>query len=345
MRYLLLLLLSIFLFCKNETPPNQLVSTREQPLREAPGERGREIRSLKAGEKTLDLREVSPFETPLLFDDTLLFAPWIKVETSKGEKGWVFAGYWQPSLAATDSWLLDKRLHCYFGKALTARYHQFAAERQISNDSEFAAHYREAMALRDTFALLLARRPDPNEASGKPDFFWLRDVLKGFVFQWVADGTQPYLFADFRFFQKIAATTDGAQDDAFVNTCLLAFPSDSIESFFPAWKFQLSEHEAASQLGTNTHVRILRQIDSALKTGSLFQPELVALKESLLEDILGKNTVYWQPATSILKEMEEILATGFTCLDDRDRTAIAARKTMFEAPEANGLRVNLRSGY
>ena len=165
-----------------------------------------------------------------------------------------------------------------------------------------------------------------------------------FVFQWVSDGTQPYLFADYLYWLPIASKTNGLQDDAFIQTCLVAFPADSIESFFPAWKFQLSDSEAASQLGMGVHLKMLRQIESALNTGPLFQPELMTLKEAVLDDILNHKSVYWQSKGLILKELNQILAANLTILDERDRTALQARRTMFENPEASGVMVNLRGG-
>ncbi len=344
MRYLLFLLPFIFVFCKNENPENQLIITYEHALREKPGEKNREIRLLPKDEKVTNLDEVSTFETPWLLGDTLLSAPWLKVETADKEQGWLYTLYAKPASGDFEKWLLDKRLKCYFGKNLAAQYFQFVATEPQNTEADFAAHYRESVALRDTFMHILARRADPNEANAQPDFLWLRTLLPGFILQKVAEGTQLHLFADYQYFQPIALKTSGLQDDAFIETCLLAFSADSIESFFPAWKFQYADYEAASQLGTGIHLKMFRQIDKAMQTGTLFQPELRAFKEAVLEDIIGKNVVYWQSKELILKELDQILKTGFKCLDDRDRAVLQSRLVMFEDPEANGLRVNLRSG-
>jgi hypothetical protein len=42
--------------------------------------------------------------------------------------------------------------------------------------------------------------------------------------------------------------------------------------------------------------------------------------------------------------LDQILKANLSCLDDRDRVALKARVAMFENPQANGVRVNLRSG-
>lgn len=344
MRYLLFFFSLFFVFCKNKISENQLIVTHEDALRDAPGEKSAEIRRLKAGEKVTDLGEVSSFETPIMFDDTLLSAPWIKVQTVDNQTGWVYTEYLKPSAGPFDKWLLDKRLICYFGKQLTARYDQFIASQEENSEAEFAARYRESIALRDTFLHLLAHRPDPNNTLGLPYFSWMRDLIPGFIFQLAAEGTQPYLFADYQFWQQKALKTSGLQDDAFIETCFTAFPADSIESFYPAWTFQISDYEAASQLGTGVHLKMLRSIDSALAAGDIFRPELMAFKESVLNDILDKNIVYWQSKKLIVKELRQIIEDPPACLDNRDIAALQGRSAMFEDPEANGLRVNLRSG-
>lgn len=345
MRHLLFCLALVFPFCKNNTLENQLVVVFPQTvLRDAPGEKSAEFRTLKMGEPLRDLRQVSRFESEIRLRETRLQAPWVKVQTANNEAGWVFAAWVEPAQPQED-WLLQKKMACYFGDALVARRNEYVRGIETTaSEYGVAACYREAVALRDTIIQLLTRRAEPNGGYKKFDFSWLPEVLPGFVFQEVAEGTQPYLFADYRFWQQKALRSSGVQDEAFIETCLTAFPTDSIESFFPTWTLPLSEYAAASQLGKERHLKVLRAIDQSLEAGTLFRPELTAFKESLLEDILGKNTVYWQPKELIVKELNQILKTGFACLNARDYIALQARLTMFGDPEANGLRVNLRSG-
>ena len=106
----------------------------------------------------------------------------------------------------------------------------------------------------------------------------------------------------------------------------------------------MSEQEAASQLGLKKHLAMLQSIQTASDAGPLYQSEILRFKEALLEDILDKKTVYWQPESFIINELEELLTQDFSCLNDRDRMALRARLTMFEQAAANGIKVNLRSG-
>lgn len=345
MRHLLFFLALIFSFCKQKPVENQLVIVFPQTvLRDAPGEKSAEFKTLKVGERLRDLLQVSRFESEIRMRDVRVQAPWLKVQTANNDIGWVFAAWVEPEQPQPD-WLLQKKMICYFGDALVARCNKYVQALELPvSEYGVAAQYREAIALRDTIVYLLARRAEPNGAFRQPNFSWLPEALPGFVFQQVAEGTQPYIFADYGFWHQKALASNGLQDDFFMETCLAAFSADSVESFFPAWTFQLSDYEAASQLGTGRHLKMLRAIDESLEVGTLFRPELKAFKEALLEDILGKNTVFWQPKELIVKELSQILNSDFSCLDGRDLMALQARLTMFDDPEANGVRVNLRSG-
>lgn len=343
MRYLSFLLSLLFACCQNETPHNQLVVVfPETPLRESPGTKSKVLGTLAPGEPITDMQEVSRFESVLYFNDQRHQSPWMQVRTADQKTGWVFCDAVRPAQSNPD-WNLQQRLKCYFGDAVTGRRNQFVRTAPPDDPAARATFYREAMALRDTMVYLLSRRPEPEAGVFQPDFSWLGEVLPHFVYQTMA-GSEPCLFADYRYWYREAAQRGNAAEIAFFNACLTAFAADSIESSFPVWKFQITDREAVSQLGKRHHLAMLEAIQSAMDAGSLFRPELVAFKESLLADILDKDMKYWQPKELIIKELEEIISGNFGCLDDTDRASIRARMAMFENPEANGIKVNLRSG-
>jgi len=344
MRYLSFLFCFLFALCQNEPPQNQLlVIFPRTPLREAPGAKSKVLRMLDSGERLTGPDETSRFESAVYFNDRRFQSPWVRVKTRDDRTGWVFCAAVRPASEAPD-WLLQQRLLCYFGEALTVRRNAYVENEAVGDEAALAARYREATALRDTFVYLLSRRAEPDEAGFQPDFSWLSEALPHFVFQALGESGQPYLFADFRYWAQQAGKVEGTEGRAFFNACLAAFAADSIESFFPAWTFQISDREAASRLGTRRHLAMFQAVQSALDAGPLFRPELMRFKESLLEDILDKKTTFWQPKELIVKELDEILAANFPCLDAPDRAALEARAAMFEDPEANGIKVNLRSG-
>ncbi len=342
MRYILFLLPILFCYCRSETTENQLiVSVEKIALRATPGLKGAEILTLRQGEKLLDLGVVSHFESEISFGDEARRTPWLKVKTSDNLEGWVFAGAVNPTVPK-DDWLLQKRLDCYFGHAFASRRNTWTESLSgLQTDGQYAIVFRDAIAIRDSMVYLLGRRAEPE---GVPDYRWLADVLPGFVYQRAAVGGPPHLFADYRFWLQKAQKTEGAADEAFLETCFMVFPQDSIESIFPVWKFQLSELESASQLGTGVHGKVLQQIDKTLAKSRLFEPELLRIKDALLEDILDKNTQFWQSGALTAQELAEIVATPPACLSATEISALQLRRVMLEAAAENGIRANLRSG-
>ena len=351
MRYLLFCCLFFVLYaCQNDVGSGSskradlLVAIDSSSLREAPGEKSRELRALPLGERLTELGPVSAFITPIRFGDTLWQLPWIKVQTLDNQIGWVFAAGLKPIVGDAGPWYLQKQMQAFFGPELTRRRNKLAEQNLPGEEVAWAASCRESMFLRDTLMRMLAKRTEANEAGFQADFYWLRAVLPGFLYQRIAGGTQPYLFYDYGLAQRRVGDMAGKQVGAFLQSAVLAFPRDSIESFFPAWTLQITDEESVSQLGSGIHVKILQAIDRALEPGNLFEPELRRFTDALLADILDKNTAYWQPSEKILIEMNTLLAANFRCLHERDKLALRERLKMFEAPQANGIRVNLRSG-
>ena len=344
MRYLIFLLPALCCIACGDTDNQLMVVPEQLALRDTAGQKSREILVLKKGEKVKDLMQVSSFETILALQGGRLQSPWIKVEKN-GNQGWVLAALLLPVEGERTPWLENKRLICYFGNALTQRRAAWLeASHAMQTDAQVAAQYREAVALRDTFMSLLARRAEPNESTMQLDYSWLQDVLPGFIAQKVPVRNAPYLFIDFKYWLQLALQSSGTQDELFFETCTGIFPQDSIESFFPVWKFQLDELRSASQLGSGAHLKVLSEMEKNKTANDLFAPEMQRWKESLLSDIAGKDIVYWQPAEKILAELNKIEASGFSYLETRDQMVLQARLAAFSDPAANGIRVNVRSG-
>ncbi len=335
-------LLLLFACNQSQKTDYQLsVRVLKASLRAEPSEKSREIATLTKNQLLLDLEETSSFESQISEGGARYQTPWLKVQTTDNQIGWVLAYAIKPNKAQKD-WLLQKRLDCYFGKTLRANRNQLLEQfAQVETDAQLAMVWDNAVTLRDTFLELLSSRPEPGF---QPQFDWMAEVLPAFVSQKNKDFAWPFLFADYRIFHDKALKTNGLQDDAFFSLCMAAYHLDSIESFFPVWTFQLSESTSASQLGTGQHSEMLHKIDAALEAGPLFAKPLNRMKELILEDVFGKKQQYWQPKEKIVAELVELLKNPPRCLSIQDRTALEIRQKMFEDPEENGLKVNLRSG-
>ena len=345
MRYLTFLLLTLFLHaCGPESGDSLSVISAQLAVRDTFGLKGKELLVLKKADQVSDLGQVGSFESIIEWNGNVLQSPWIKVRAGK-QQGWTLAALLKPKDAGHAEWLQTKRLQCYFGPVVTGiRKAWLDQAPSVQTDAEMATHYRQAMALRDTLMTLLARRAETSESGTRLNYDWMRNLLPGFIAQKVPGQSNPYLFADYNYWLKLAAQTSGAQDDLFFETCTTLFPFDKIESFFPVWTFQLDDNQSASQLGSGNHLKVLADLEKKLPETELFRKETLRIKDAVIEDIVGNKVGYWQPGEKILTELKEIETYSFTSLTDLDRMAISARTTMFEDPAANGVRVNLRSG-
>lgn len=338
----LLLTLMLFACKRDQIIDNQLfVWAKNVSLRAEPTDKSREIAVLSKENKLTDLNEIGPSESVIAIGNQVYQSPWIRVKTEKGQLGWVLAWAVQPVQKQAD-WLLQKRLACYFGVGPKERRNELAkAFEQIETAPQLLEQWQASEALRDTLLLLLARRP---ESSFQPDLSWLNAVLPGFIYQKNESENQPQLFSDFKIWQKMALKTKGKEDDVWIETCLMAFPTDSVESNFPAWKFQLSETEAASQLGLGRHSKLLYQIDQAVSIGPPYAALVNVYRDQILTDIFDKRVRYWQSKEKIIQELDQLLAKPPRGLSESELEALTIRKKMFEDPLGNGIQVNLRSG-
>lgn len=315
------------------------VEVEKIAMRAAPGIKSAEMVTLNRGDRVKDLGQVSPFESEISFDGTILRAPWLKVQ--KGEKsGWVFAGALKPNSDPAD-WMLQKRLECYFGRPFADRLNAWKASLdQLGDEQALAAAFREAVQLRNTMIEQLDRRANQD---GRPEYFWLNEAMPGCIYQRAFRLGPPQLLFDYRFWADKARKTSGSADDDFMQLSMRAFSTDSIESMFPVWRFQLSEMDGASQLGTGAHLDMLKNVEQSLAKYRLFEPELLRFKEALLDDILNNNTKFWQSQELILQELDAILANPPAILQAREINALERRRTMLQDPEKNWVKVNLRS--
>lgn len=336
--------------CKNQAKNAGrpiLIVSYPVSLREQADEKSAEIEQMETGDILADLNRTSRFLTSIYLDGRLRQEPWLWVESRSGRQGWVFAGAVLPEDANPDqqlNWVMGKRFQGLFGLQLSQRWKAWTARKDITTDSTFSAVLREGMALRDTLNQLMATFATRDPGQTSPDMYWLGETAPFFIIQQIPNQSSYALFLDYKAVGTQAAQTSGREDDRFAQIGYLSFPLDSIESTLPTWVFPLSLEESCSNLGVGMHFKVLQAIDQVLQKGQLFEPELTAQKNRILDDILDKDRTYWQPQEKILKELRQIRQAKFACLTVRDLLALEARLAMFESPEKNHLRLNRRAG-
>jgi hypothetical protein len=345
MRFFILLTI-IALGCgKTDPGMTKLLVTRDGTLYEMPDLKSKPLSSVKSGDKLPWSGRVGSLESSIVFEDTLMVEPWLEIKTRDARSGWVFAGIVRPADFDFDVWKFETRVKAILGERLAARRNILIDSlNAAATDRQMAAAFTNLNRFRDTVQRVFADAPGLSDPARAPYYNWISRVLPHYICQSVGAPPLPYWFADYAEFQKKAAQTTGNQDDVFFGVCAQAFPSDKIESLFPAWTFQTGEQEGASQLGLGKHLEILKAIDAALPAAPLFKTALENLKNTLFDDITGKNVRYWQPKERILEELRAISAANLRCLNKEDRIALEARSAMFENPLANNIKVDLRSG-
>lgn len=351
MRFLPLLIPILLVNCQAEDSTAdrkklQVIHSGLATLQDQAGKKGKKIKDLNAGEQVLDLGQTSNFISNFGKGDTIYRLPWLRVETSDGERGWVFAAGVQPLVGDVLDWQKGKTADAFLGHPLVLRCAGWAnAMSNAQTDTDFAENFGEGRQLRDTVAQILKHRAEPGEAALAENWFLVADILPGYLMQTVGrSATEPFLFADFKFFEKLAAATDGTDDDEFVKICQQIFPTDSIESFFPIWTFQLDEVTSASQLGSGRHLDFFQKTSRAAAGGSPFWEIYGQLTALAVEDILRKDGWFWLSRAAATSELRQILAEkNLSCLSDRDRAALQLRLENFENQQAEGLRFDLRA--
>lgn len=230
------------------------------------------------------------------------------------------------------------------GKAAIIDYNIQVDTANFASSVELA--YRQGQILRDTLGNILVKKMEALEPHQLPDLFWLNEVMPHFVPQLVAEGTTYYLFNDYKSWSAKAAQTPQQEDDLFMQLSLNMFPDDSIEYFFPVWFLQTWDYGGYSLLGRKHHETILNQInatwaDSRFQT---FRPEVLAIKDQVVNDITSPHISYWEKKSEIIAELDKIIQSNYDILDENDKMALQKRRKQFENAEKNGIKVNQQAG-
>lgn len=313
-------------------------------LRQTAGPEGRIIEQLPGGARVADLNELSPFLTSIELAEVRFDEPWWRVRTTTGKEGWIFGA----ALTGVDSaTLLRKRTEALFGKEMAERLSAYrGAQRQARTATEVAQCYRQGLGLREELLTRMEAYLGRHPGQTLPDLFWLSGALPAFIPQLVAEKTSYYLFADYRAWSDLAGQSTGKEDDYFFQLCIRRFPTDSIEYFYPAWTIgdgQPGPPGGHSLLGRGIHRRMLQAIEQTLRLSNSFRPEIEAMKQELINDIVHPHVTYWEETDSISTEIERILSDSIACLSGDERVALHMRLQQIQSDSVN-LQTNYKNG-
>ena len=318
-------------------------------LRTEPTTTSEVVASLRLGDAVYPTGTLSSFTSEITLRGIRFTEPWVQVKTVDGEEGWVFGGalnFPEGPLSAVAQQLMEYRIQGFFGADLAPAIMAYRADYAAArSDREVAKIYLRGQGLRDSLLGLIERKIPVQDYESLPDLFWLEQALPGFVPTLVAEGTQYYLFNDYRTWLPKSKSSIGKYDDAFMELAVQVYDLDSVEHFFPSWFRQTWDYGGHSNLGYGVHLKILRELDSVMKKGPQLAEPIAKWKKDLLEDITNTENTYWFGQEAIEQELDQIIASDLGILSQNDRVALEVRRKQFADPEKFEISVDQRSGH
>ena len=314
-------------------------------LRTAPNMKAEIIDSLANNVILIGLGETSEEASTMRLRGISYMEPWQKVKTENGTTGWVFGG--GLNIATPDinseaqNFFLQNRLIGVFGKELAKEIQQYrTAYHNIGSCENFAINYRQGLRIRDSIVQILQYTEEVIDPVEPANLDWLEQAMPGFKTQLVAESTKFHLFVDYKEFGKKAKLTPKKEDDAFIDLYLSIYASDSTEHIYPSWFIQTWDYGGHSLLGTGKHFKVLQQIDELQKVTPIFNPELLTIKKSLLNDFTAEWVTYWESKVAIQKELQQIIKGNLSCLSPDEKLLLQQRLIAFDDPELNNISLN-----
>lgn len=358
---LLLLGVAVFLFlmnsCKQHTTelmldsPQQkiglVVNMEQLRIRNAPGLDAQEIGKISMGSQVAYGGQMTDFTTKIKLDGVWYDEPWVSMLTHEGDTGWVYGGgilFEGENSEELSELLLQKRMKSFFGSLTNSitRYRDNYANASTSED--FANVFHDGEEIRERMVVALEEKIPVNEVENLPDIFWIEDVFPGYVVELVAEGTQYYLFKDFKQLHHKARQTQGEEDDIFTDLALTIYERDSIEYFFPSWFMQTWDYGGHSLLGNQKHNDVLALADEVMEMSDFFVNDIDVFKKEVMRDITNPELTYWNDSERIVAELDSIIDMEYNILDTDDIISLKARRNQFKDYEANGIELNIRTG-
>ena len=324
-----------------------IVNMDQLRIHDAPGLDSKEIGLRTLGNKMPYAGDMTDFSTRIKLGGVWYDEPWVSIVTSEGDTGWVYGGgvlFDGDDSEELSEILLQKRIKTFFGKLANsiANYRDNYADAATSK--EFAEVFHDGEEIRDRMISTLEEKIPVTEVENMPDIFWIEDVFPGYVVELVAEGTQYYLFKDFRQLYTKAGQTQGEEDDVFTDLGLSIYERDSIEFFYPAWFLQTWDYGGHSLLGSGKHNDVLALADEVMSMSDYFKEDIAVFKKELLRDISDPEVTYWNDSDKIVAEIDSILGAEYEILNSDDIISLKARKGQFLDFEKNEIELNVRTG-
>lgn len=314
-------------------------------IRDKAGLEGGEIAAVSKGAKLFYLNEISDFTDEITLRGIAYNDPWLKVETEKGEIGWVYAGAVKFDMTKVSedfkTQMVTKRLEKVFGNKLVFEIEQYQKDfAAVKTDKDFVLMYRNAKKLQEKLNVQLESAYEMHNVSDFPDLFWIDDAIPALNAELIAEGTIYSLLFDYKILQKAALNTTSELDDEFVKL-LIAKNGGEFEYFFAVWFLQTWDYGGYSLLGQGKHVAMLNRMQKLADKTTLFNVEIKEMKTELLNDITNHKE-YGEKSEKIIEEINTIINKKYNLITPDEIIALKTRIKMFEDPKANEIEVFMK---
>lgn len=339
----LVIIMNTWIACQENSSDDPAISNNET-----------EIELLSNSESILYLSEVfacvhqePDFNSDTLFflnyNDTLLFkgqltkedfvfsneaysnkAPWLRVE-HKNKKGWIYGGFvsiLEPVNEVLFDRIFNNRIQIIFGNEILEQIHIYLEEKdQIKTLAGFSALQNRAERIVQEIIKRL------NEFQQKRDynFFWLNDILNGYLLHYDENKQQFKFYKDLVFWNRAAQLSPSNSDDLYLDILLSNYCEDSVEFEQACYLLPYDSSQWISLMGRGIFYDILMRIDRfELENTLYFKASVDQLLLKLINNIKS-NHYYWLDKESVLDEMDRIVHAAFNCIPDHDLISIQAK--------------------
>lgn len=327
-------------------PVTLVVRLTEATIHQAPQESAPVLYTAVAGDSLPFTNRITTIPTALVIDGLPYREPWLRVLLPNDSLGWIYGGavqfnaQQQPALTKA---VLYPRAQEQFGASLTQQMGIYRQEFQgVTTLPGFRTVYTRAHLLKDSLETLMTAYAQRTPKT-VPNFFWLNELLPGFLVHYLPEKRRYYLFKTLTSWRQAAFQTVEPEDDAFIEVLLTTWATDSIAYYYYGWQLPVDGLGLCSLLGSGIHKNVLDQLELNLDSNSYFQPELQSLRQAVIYDI-SISTQYWMPLPAVLTELDSILAAPYVCLQTNDRIALNTKRQLLETPDAYQIAVNLFEG-
>lgn len=324
-----------------------VVRTTQAIVRKSPSLEAIEIARYSKGDSLLFTNKISSFKTKIKLEGIAYHEPWLRVILKDNTMGWVFGGcinFDANQQVQLKEKVLDQRAVTLFGKSLAQQIGIYQKEVQsLQTLPGFSSLYARAQQLKDSLEGRMALHLQQVPKDNLPNFFWLNELLPGFLVHYIPEQRKYYLFKDLKQWQQLSLKTSTLEDDHFMEVLLASYPSDSISFHYYGWQLPVDSTTTCSLLGSSIHSNVLNKITTALDSNGYFQKEINQIKQAIVDDISTANH-YWLPINSIQSELDNIIQEQYSFFTVSDWVALKTRRQMLNNHAQNGIVLNLFEG-